>query len=184
MCEHFSARADEPFALAELWDLSQRLEHYGIAGFGWGTAWVTGAGTLATHRDARAFRDDPVREELGRVTTIAALVHLRRPSKLSPVSLADTQPFADPAGRFAFSHNGELRDHRAYRPAYATQGRLHGRADTEVGARWLEDAWAASAKRWPIARRAARPAARHVRWAGEPRAPASRRVGVALRRQR
>jgi hypothetical protein len=145
MCEHFSARADEPFALAELWDLSQRLEHYGIAGFGWGTAWVTGAGTLATHRDARAFRDDPVREELGRVTTIAALVHLRRPSKLSPVSLADTQPFADPAGRFAFSHNGELRDHRAYRPAYATQGRLHGRADTEVGARWLEDAWAASA---------------------------------------
>ena len=145
MCEQFSARADEPFALAELWDLTDRLEHYGIAGFGWGSAWVTSAGTLATHRDTCAFRDDPAREELGRVTTTAALVHLRRPSRLSTVSLADTQPFPDPAGRFAFSHNGELRDHRAHRPAYTAQGRLHGRADSEVGARWLEDAWAASA---------------------------------------
>jgi len=145
MCEHFSARADKPFALAELWDLTQQLEHYGIAGFGWGAAWVTSAGTLATHRDTRAFRDDPAREALGRVTTTAALVHLRRPSKLSTVSLADTQPFTDPGGRFAFSHNGELRDHRAHRQAYAAQGRLHGRADSEVGARWLEDAWAAHA---------------------------------------
>jgi hypothetical protein len=59
------------------------------------------------------------------------------------VSLADTQPFPDPAGRFVFSHKGERRDHRAHRPA--AQGRLHGRADSEVGARWLEDAWAASA---------------------------------------
>ena len=145
MCEHFSARADKPFALAELWDLTQQLEHYGIAGFGWGAAWVTSAGTLATHRDTRAFRDDPAREALGGVTTTAALVHLRRPSKLSTVSLADTQPFADPGGRFAFSHNGELYDHRAHRQAYAAQGRLHGRADSEVGARWLEDAWAAPA---------------------------------------
>jgi hypothetical protein len=145
MCEQLSVRADEPFALADLWEMARRLEQYGIAGFGWGASWVTADGGLATHRSTSAFRDDPEREAVGRETTTAALVHLRRPSKLSTVSLADTQPFADPAGRFAFSHNGELRDHRAHRPAYALQGRLHGRADSEVGARWLEDAWEASA---------------------------------------
>lgn len=144
MCEQLSARADEPFALAELWDLTERLEHYGIAGFGWGAAWVTPAGTLATYHNTCAFRDDPARGELGRTTTSAALVHLRRPSKLSTLTLADTQPFADPGGRFAFCHNGELRNHRARRAAYAVQGRLRGRADSEVGARWLEDAWEAS----------------------------------------
>ena len=29
----------------------------------------------------------------------------------------------------------------ALRATYRAQGRIHGRADTEVGARWLEDAW-------------------------------------------
>ncbi len=141
MCEQLSVRTDKPFALAELWDLTARLEQYGIAGFGWGASWVTAAGTLATHRATCGFREDPRREALGREVTTAALIHLRRPSKLSTLSLADTQPFADPAGRFAFGHNGELRNHRARRPAFAAQGRLHGRADSEVGARWLEDAW-------------------------------------------
>ena len=55
--------------------------------------------------------------------------------------MADTQPFLDPAGRYAFSHNGDLRDYRSWRARYRTEGRIHGRADTEVGARWLEDAW-------------------------------------------
>ena len=55
--------------------------------------------------------------------------------------MADTQPFDDPAGRFSFSHNGDLRDIRAWRTRYRSEGRIHGRADTEVGARWLEDAW-------------------------------------------
>src|SRR4029079_4438814 len=40
-----------------------------------------------------------------------------------------------------FSHNGDLRDYRELRARYREQGRIHGRADTEVGARWLEDAW-------------------------------------------
>jgi glutamine phosphoribosylpyrophosphate amidotransferase len=70
-----------------------------------------------------------------------ALVHLRRPSRLSTLQLADTQPFDDPAGRYSFSHNGDLRDYRQLRAQYREQGRIHGRADTEVGARWLEDAW-------------------------------------------
>ncbi len=142
MCEHFVARAAEPFRLDALWPFTERLERFGIAGFGWGAAWVDPAGTLLSHRDTRAFRDDPGgAAHVGAQHTTAALIHLRRPSKLSTLTLPDTQPFDDPAGRFAMSHNGDLRDHRSLRGTYRRQGRIHGRADTEVGARWLEDAW-------------------------------------------
>jgi len=141
MCEHFVARAADPFRLEELWDLSARLERFGIAGFGWGAGWVTGDGSLAVHRSTDAFRDDRERDRVGAITTTAVVVHLRRPSKLSTLQLPDAQPFLDRAGRFVFSHNGDLRDIRAERRAYQAQGRIHGRADTEVGMRWLEDHW-------------------------------------------
>lgn len=142
MCEHFIARAAAPFRLDELWPFTERLERFGIAGFGWGAAWVTGSGGIASHRDVRAFRDDPDGQaSVGAVETTAALVHLRRPSRLSTLALPDTQPFDDPAGRYSFSHNGDLADYRGLRRTYREQGRIHGRADTEVGARWLEDAW-------------------------------------------
>jgi glutamine phosphoribosylpyrophosphate amidotransferase len=141
MCEHYVARAAEPFRLDELWPFTERLERFGIAGYGWGAAWATDDGRICSYRDVRAFRDDPGRSEVGRVETTAALVHLRRPSKLSTIGIADTQPFDDPAGRFSFSHNGDLRETKAWRRQYRDQGRIHGRADTEVGARWLEDHW-------------------------------------------
>lgn len=143
MCEHFVARASEPFRIDDLWQFTERLERFGLAGFGWGAAWLAADGTLASHRDIRAFRDDPARADVGGQETTSVLVHLRRPSKLSTLQLPDTQPFTDPAGRFAFSHNGDLRDTRAARRRYQAEGRIAGRADTEVGARWLEDAWAA-----------------------------------------
>ena len=142
MCEHFVARAAEPFRLDELWPFTERLERYGIAGFGWGAAWLTADRRLESHRDVRQFRDDPAAAGIGAVETTSLLVHLRRPSKLSTLQLADTQPFADPAGRFAFSHNGDLRAVGPSRRRYQAEGRIAGRADTEVGARWLEDAWA------------------------------------------
>ena len=141
MCEHYVARADEPFRLDELWPFTERLERFGIAGFGWGAAWLSSEGRIESHRDTRAFGDDPERERIGAVETTAALVHLRRPSKLSTLGLADTQPFDDPAGRFSFSHNGDFRSVRMWRARFGAAGRIHGRADTEVGARWLEDAW-------------------------------------------
>jgi len=142
MCEHYIARAAEPFRLDELWPFTERLERFGVAGFGWGAAWLGDDGRLHSHRDVRAFRDDPEGvTAVGAQATTAALVHLRRPSKLSTLQLPDTQPFDDPAGRYALSHNGDLRDTRAARATYRAQGRIHGRADTEVGARWLEDAW-------------------------------------------
>ena len=141
MCEHFVARASEPFRLDDLWSFTERLERFGITGFGWGAAWRNGDGMLHSYRDIRAFRDDPGREAVGANETTSVLIHLRRPSRLSTIDLPDTQPFDDPAGRFAFSHNGDLRDHASLRRTYHEQGRIHGRADTEVGERWLEDAW-------------------------------------------
>jgi hypothetical protein len=141
MCEHFIARAAEPFRLDELWAFGERHERFGLAGYGWGAGWLGDDGELHTYRDIRAFRDDPGREDVGRIETTSVIVHFRRPSRLSTLHLADTQPFADPAGRFVFSHNGDLQDYRSLRARYRLQGRIHGRADTEVGQRWLEDAW-------------------------------------------
>ncbi len=143
MCEQFVARAPRPFRIDTLWELTERLERYGVAGFGWGAAWIASDGSLRSHRDVRSFRDDPGRGAVGREETTSLLVHLRRPSKLSTIGVADTQPFDDPAGRYSFSHNGDLLLHRDWRGRYREQGRIHGKADTEVGARWLEDEWQA-----------------------------------------
>lgn len=141
MCEQFIARAAAPFRLDALWPFAERLERFGIAGFGWGAAWLSAPGSLASYRDLRAFRNDPGAKAIGEIETTAAIVHLRRPSKLSTLTMPDTQPFDDPGGRYSFSHNGDLREYRALRAQYRAAGRIHGRADTEVAARWLEDAW-------------------------------------------
>ncbi len=146
MCEQFVARSARPFSIDLLFPFAERLERYGIAGFGWGAAWLAAPGRLASYRDIRAFRDDDQRTAIGRTETTSLLVHLRRPSRLSTLTLADTQPFEDPAGRFAFCHNGDLRNYEAQRTAFQVAGRIHGLADTEVGARWLEDAWRAGAQ--------------------------------------
>jgi hypothetical protein len=161
MCEHFIARAAEPFRLDELWPFTERLEHFGMAGFGWGAAWIDGDGRLDSYRDIRAFGDDPGRDAVGAIETTAALVHLRRPSRFSTMTISDTQPFDDPAGRYAFSHNGDLRDYKTLRATFQAAGRIHGRADTEVGARWLEDAWGPDQPPAPLL------AALHERFGGE-----------------
>src|SRR5436190_21944785 len=109
MCEQYVARAAAPFRVDELWDFTAKLEQFGIAGFGWGASWVAPDGTLRSYRDVRAFADDPGgRADVGRAMTSSLLGHLRRPSKLSTLGMPDTQPFDDPAGRYAFSHNGDL----------------------------------------------------------------------------
>ena len=171
MCEQFVARAAEPFRLDELWPLTERLERYGLAGFGWGVTWLRDAGGLETHRSLDAFRDDEARERIGAVETTSVLVHLRRPSRLSTLDLPDTQPFDDPAGRFAFSHNGDLRDYRVPRERYRAQGRIFGRADSEVGERWLEDAWPDAGQGAGERRRPPGIPPRDLRRRGQPRDP-------------
>ena len=141
MCEQYVAVSPSPFRLDALWPLTERLERFGIAGFGWGATWLDADGTLRSHRDIGTFRDDPRRGAIGPIETRALLMHLRRPSKFSTIGLPDTQPFDDPDGRFSYSHNGDLEHHRVYRERYRSAGRLFGKADTEVSARWLEDHW-------------------------------------------
>lgn len=142
MCEQYIACADAPFLVDRLWPFTERLERNGIASYGWGASWLGSDGALHSYRDVGTFAEDASgREQVGAVTTRALLVHLRRPSKLSTIGPADTQPFDDPAGRYSFSHNGELANEPRFRRHYQETGRLHGRADTEVGARWLEDEW-------------------------------------------
>ena len=142
MCEQYVAVATDPFRIGDLWPFTERLEMNGIASYGWGATWLGADGELHSYRDIGTFVDDTKgRSKVGAQTTRALLVHLRRPSKLSTVGPADTQPFDDPAGRYAFSHNGALRHEGRFRKRFRDAGRLHGRADTEVGARWLEDEW-------------------------------------------
>ena len=145
MCEQYVAVAPAPFRIGDLWPMTERLERYGLAGFGWGVTWLGATGELRSHRDIGAFRDDIQRAQVGGEWTQALLVHLRRPSKFSTIGLPDTQPFDDPAGRYAFSHNGDLAHDGVHRQRYRDAGRIHGRADTEVAARWLEDAWQGAA---------------------------------------
>ena len=83
MCEQFVARAADPFRLDDLWPLAERMERWGIAGFGWGATWLAADGTLRSHRDTRAFRDDPERDRLSAVETTSLLVHLRRPPQFA-----------------------------------------------------------------------------------------------------
>jgi Glutamine amidotransferase domain len=146
MCEQYVARAGEPFEIASLWPFTERLERFGIAGFGWGATWLRSDGALRSHRDIGSFADDAAgRDAVGAERTTALLVHLRRPSKFSTIGPADTQPFDDPEGRYSLSHNGDLKHHESFRARYRKAGRLHGKADTEVAARWLEDAWQSAA---------------------------------------
>ena len=87
-----------------------------MAAFGWGAAWLTPERSIAHHVSTAAFRDDPAQFALADIRTTALMVHLRRPSKLSTIGLPDAQPFIDPDGRFAFSHNGDLAGFKTIRP--------------------------------------------------------------------
>ncbi len=182
MCEQFVARAAEPFRIDELWPFTERLERYGLAGFGWGAAWVTRRRSAVqpprrarVPRRHRRCRQRSVREE-----TTAVLVHLRRPSRLSTLQLADAQPFDDPAGRFAFSHNGDLREWRAARPT--VPGRRAGStvAPTPRSARAGSRTRGGSRLTRRIDSRALHA---RVRRPGQPRRPHGRRDGGPLRRQ-
>jgi predicted glutamine amidotransferase len=140
VCEMLAAAWPAPQRYELLHDWVLALEHFGLASFGWGVAW------LDAHGDAGAKVQ--VRRGLGRYTDEAAdaglldvqsarfLVHLRRPNKLSTVQLADTQPFTR-GHDYAFCHNGFFARAETLRPSY--QERLHGGADSEVGWCFAQD---------------------------------------------
>ena len=144
MCELLLAVWPEPVAFESVLPWVDSLERYGLGGFGWGVAWRE-EGEVRTYRHPTSLQGDPEgRERTSPVRSTHFMVHLRRPSNLSTVSLADTQPFAAEDGAFAFAHNGRLDGAEAERGRFA--GLLQGRADSEVGFRLLRQLLL---ERWP-----------------------------------
>ncbi len=137
MCEILSVMFPQPERFARVLPWALELERLGIAGFGWGVAWL-GQGRVMGYRNPGSLSQDaPGQERLAEIQSRCFLVHLRRPSKLSTIEMADTQPFVQEDGRFALCHNGMFERHLEVRPAFETS--LRGRADSEVGFRLLEE---------------------------------------------
>ncbi len=136
VCEILMVAWPEPVTLDRILPWASEVERLGVAGFGWGVAWREG-GRIRRYRHPTALAADPDgRGLLARVRSDRALVHLRRPARLSTVGVADTQPFLA-GGAFAFCHNGTFRRHEEHR---ARLGHLlEGRADSEVGFRVFEE---------------------------------------------
>ncbi len=132
MCELLAVAWEEPKAFDTVLPWARELERLGVAGFGWGVAWIDDEGRVQRYRNPLSLAEDAAgADRLRDVRSSRFLIHLRRPSKLSTVQEADSQPFLDPAGAFAFCHNGFFERAESLRERYA--GRLQGQADSEVG---------------------------------------------------
>ncbi|HVC39881.1 MAG TPA: class II glutamine amidotransferase [Candidatus Dormibacteraeota bacterium] len=141
MCEILAVIWPEPQPFERMLPWGLELERVGVAGFGWGLAWREG-GRVRRYRDpGRLEADRAGQEALLRTSSTHFLLHLRRPSQLSTVALADTQPFVAEDGSFAFAHNGRLAGANEVRHHFP--GQLEGRADSEVGFRLFESLLAA-----------------------------------------
>jgi predicted glutamine amidotransferase len=132
VCELLVAAYDVPRPFHQLAPIVVRLEQLGLGGFGWGVAWLDDVKTevrtvRGLHRFADESREAP---DLATRSSRRFMVHLRRPSRLSTVQPADTQPFLD-VRHGAWCHNGFFEGAEAMRPALGD--RLHGQADSEVG---------------------------------------------------
>jgi len=131
MCEIFAVKWPEPRPFSAIAQHARAVEHYGQANFGWGVAWLDGS-RVQRYRSVGRLADDAADAEfLADVMSTDFVVHFRRPSRLSTIQLADTQPFVDDAHSVAFAHNGRFAQEPEYRPAYVD--RLVGAADSEVG---------------------------------------------------
>lgn len=142
MCELLVAAFDEPQPFSQVAPLASGLEKLGVAGFGWGVAWLEEGGTaeaasIHVLRSLGRYADEARRHvTLMDQVSRRFMVHLRRPSQLSTVQMADTQPFLD-GTRSAWCHNGYLDRADELRGRY--EGRLEGRADSEVGWQYFLD---------------------------------------------
>jgi hypothetical protein len=135
VCEVLAVAFAELRPIAELHAWSLSLERLGFAGEGWGVAWRDGDRVTGYRNPVPMAQDTVGLERLSSVRSDRFLVHLRKPSEGFPPALADTQPFVEPDGSFAFCHNGFLERHTDYRPPFS--GELQGQADSEVGFRFF-----------------------------------------------
>ena len=143
MCEILAVKWPEPRPFSAVAPWARAMEHYGSGRFGWGVAWLDeaaagAAGRVRVHVDTgQMAADEAVAGQLGAVESTRFLVHFRRPTLLSTIQLADTQPFVMENSDLAFCHNGLFAEHAAFRPTYA--GRLKGAADSQIGFCMLQD---------------------------------------------
>jgi Glutamine amidotransferases class-II len=143
MCEILAVKWPEPRPFSAVAQWARAMEFYGSGRFGWGVAWLDeeaagDPGRVRVHVDTgQMAADQAVAGPLGAVESTRFLVHFRRPTLLSTIQLADTQPFVMENDALAFCHNGLFAEHAAFRPAYA--GRLKGAADSQVGFCMLQD---------------------------------------------
>jgi hypothetical protein len=138
VCELLVAAFETPQPFSLLAPVASGLEELGVAGFGWGVASLDEeAGAVRVSKGLGRFRDEGRRKTaLLTQESRRFVVHLRRPSQLSTVQMADTQPFLD-GERSAWCHNGFLARAEELRPQFT--GRLQGRADSEVGWQYFLD---------------------------------------------
>jgi predicted glutamine amidotransferase len=137
VCEILAVQWAEPRPFATIAEKARAMEYYGSGKFGWGVAWLAD-GEVRRHRYAgRMEDDDAVASQLQSVTSTTFLVHFRRPTLLSTIELANTQPFLTQDSSLAFCHNGLFAEYEAYRGDYAE--RLAGVADSEIGFWMLQD---------------------------------------------
>ena len=137
MCEILAVRWPTPRPFSHITEWARAMEYYGSGNFGWGLAWLEDGQVRAYRNTSRLDHDEAVAGDLSSVTSTTFLVHFRRPSLLSTIHLANTQPFLADEGSLAYCHNGLFTEHDAYRPAYAH--RLAGTADSEVGFWMLQE---------------------------------------------
>jgi len=144
MCEILAVKWPEPRPFSAVAPWARAMEHYGSGRFGWGVAWLDedaggeAGGRVRVHIDTgQMAADQAVAGELGTVESTRFVIHFRRPTLLSTIQLADTQPFVTEENDLAFCHNGLFAEREAFRPAYA--GRLKGGADSQIGFCMLQD---------------------------------------------
>jgi predicted glutamine amidotransferase len=142
MCEILAVAWPEPRPFADIAGWARAMEHYGSARFGWGVAWLdesaAGPRVCAHLSTGQMAADEAVAGDLGAVRSSRFLVHLRRPTMLSTIQMADTQPFTDGNNDLAFCHNGVFKEYRTLRHLYA--GRLKGDSDSHIGFCMVQDA--------------------------------------------
>jgi predicted glutamine amidotransferase len=130
MCEMLAAAWPHEHPFSDIRDQVGELERLGVAGFGWGVAWLGVDGIERVRGLGRYVDEGPSDPRLASAFSSRFVVHLRRPSRLSTVSMFDTQPFVDELDG-AWCHNGLFTRSELLRSMFA--GELNGAADSEVG---------------------------------------------------
>ncbi|QQE77195.1 hypothetical protein [Alicyclobacillus sp. SO9] len=131
MCELLYLAKHSPFPLADVLPWAVSVEHFGIAGFGWGVSWVSPNGHLHHFVSAGTLEAEYKNQmKLAPKEAVSCLFHLRRPSFFKTLTPENGQPYLDP-GRFAFAHNGFFQNHNEFRDQF--KDNIQGESDSEIG---------------------------------------------------